>query len=282
MNNDRVFQSKKEFLLYLLGLMMPNYMIEKVLKISGVTLNNYKKKVGESREWKGSQFEKGKDLPHLLRVYAKKLDQVRKLSDFDKVLLPILRKVLRLDDVQNTLKYGMSALVPLMYPICSDDVLDEYQELITDIVNLNSGSLKIADHIQLEATKMANSVFADYLYAIREGQIPLPKQHELQFGSTEHFVTVLLKNTVDTIRKEKIAPIFGREIIQPINYAVQVLPEMQANIIVLKYGLIRDKGMKLSEVANQSNISWRKAKDYQYKALKNIQKSLQEAFKIEI
>lgn len=256
MADIKKFEIEKPGLLKLLELNFPAFIIEKVIGISGITLNTWIKKLRSAGELKGKLPSIKQSEKSLFEVYCKL--EVNHLKSYDhlKKLSPFMR-----ENIQKVLKkhFNIDGLILYLDGVCDsmhyystikfDEKLDDnYQTFLFDIypyLSLPSSSIPFWN---------GQTLFKFYCQKISENILLLPDR----VPEIDNYVVLLkiqIRNYILGISKQHNAPTIGVEIVPFVDKALSDLKEKNRLVLQKYYGLSGFEKISIKEIAKESGIT---------------------------
>lgn len=281
MNDSRVFESKKSWLLALLQLGMPSEVIQKMLDIAKPTIYNYYLKLQENKEWDQKMIAIDVAKPKILKIYAgiecgfglvwedipstKNWDHKEKTL-FKEKLMTVLAMVLEKEKILETIRLALPAITSFSEIRYTDDVPIGYRRLIDALWP------KYGETISLDVLSLEKIVWRRYLTKIWSAEdMDLPKLREF-FWHGDHFVSQVIRLQAQRVR-EYIAPILTIRICPIIDEAVKNLPINEQKVIEKYYG-IYEEPKTLEMIGNEFTLTKERVRQIKEKTIKKIRRTV--------
>jgi hypothetical protein len=258
MNDDRVFEGKKDDLLLLLGIPVSREIIKDVLDISDSTLRLYVKKL-QSLGHQVSAISLNEARPKLLSTYAciKMHHRIFKDRNLTGRLEKSLFEVLEIEKIKLILDTGGVVLEKNQAWHFADEVPEGYRQLIAA-----AGVGASRFHLSVE------NYWADYLRDLARDKRMAPSKDEFTFKKREHFVYRLLDEMIE-LAQGYIGAKFDHRLCVMINNALLELSERERLITTEIFGLKGDK-KSLVEIGNELDLTKMRTEQISGKALRRL------------
>jgi len=263
MNDDRVFESKKAWLVLLLELGMPSIVIQKMLSISQSTVVNYCMKLNKRNPYGLTESK-----PIMMKVYADLVCRYREISwgdkEFKNQLQPILADELEENRIIQTLEYALPAITSFTKIQYTDDVPEGYRRLLDDLF---TGYYYTPPKV--------GSVWNEYLRDISTSKITLTYK-QFCWEKHQHFVDDIIQRYAETNR-EYLAPLLTKEVCLWVDDIIERSCFGRIGSVLHKYYGIGCDPQTLEEIGNSLELGkemMRLNRERGIKRLKSLKKEV--------
>lgn len=230
MNDDRMYQKKKQALLELLDMNMPVVIIREILAISESTMQNYFSRVVSMREWLSTTIISLKEAkPKMLLLYAQLHVAPEKViyTGEKKQLMNALANALEEKKILEVLSYALPSIDSFAQPNFSSDVAMPYQNLIKDLFGQETKGIE-------------QTVWKDWLSQLTEHGTPLVSAESFNWG-TNHFVHEIVAAYAEKTRKS-LAASYSKEVVVIVGQVMRhALITREYNIVSWYYGFFGER-----------------------------------------
>lgn len=263
MNDNRVFENKKEELLRLLELEMPTLVIQKMLDVSQDTVYNYLDRLRESGDWKKVITAIDEARPQMLKFYA----SINYTSSriYDNRFKLILAKVLEEKKILEMLSYALPAILSFSQVKFTDDVPAGYRRLIEQLVP-----------IYQDSSCIESTVWKEYLQKINNSEIQLPESKKF-FWRHDHFVHDIIQSYAQEVRGH-VAPILTARTCKIINEALENVSRQEKDVIDSYFGLYTEE-QTLETIGEKLGLSRERIRQIKKKLIRKLKTILKHDLK---
>jgi len=266
MNDDRNFESKKQWLLELLNLGMPTLVIQFMLDVSASTVGVYIIKLREGNGWEGKIIPLDTAKPQMLKLYADIKFRQSELTDgkFVEKLCKVLAEVLEEEKIIQIIRNALPSIICFRKIRFHNSIQQAYRNLLEDIWGYEAKFLEIY-------------LWKKYLKEIADLQVEVPQSKQFIWEGRHFVYDDIIQKYADEIREKRIGPIATSSIVKIIDEIIDGIVMPQKDIVSAYYGL-KAKPKSLKEIAISYGKTSECIRQIKEKGLHKIKRNLLKNF----